>query len=160
MAGIVNPDEDSAKVGFPPPFVYLGFWLLGLLIDRVGGFALPLHLPVRIAGVAVLVTLGLLVIFAAMFRFRQAGTNPEPWKTSSVFVRRGIYAITRNPMYLGMALAYLGLTLGSASLSALVLFPVVIAAIHTQVIAREEKYLTAKFGDEYLGYKASVRRWL
>jgi protein-S-isoprenylcysteine O-methyltransferase Ste14 len=63
-------------------------------------------------------------------------------------------------MYLGMAVAYLGLSLGSASLSALVLFPVTIALIHTQVIAREERYLTAKFGEQYLEYKAHVRRWL
>jgi hypothetical protein len=87
MAGLVTPDEDSPKVGFPPPLVYLGFWLLGLLVDRLGGFGLPLDPPMRIAGVAILVTFGLLIVFAGMFRFRQAGTAPEPWKPSSVFVR-------------------------------------------------------------------------
>jgi protein-S-isoprenylcysteine O-methyltransferase Ste14 len=160
MAGLINPDEDSARVTFPPPLVYLGMWLLGLLADRLGGFALPLHLPVRIAGVAILVTFGLLIIFAGVFRFGQAGTDTKPWKTSSVIVSRGIYRLTRNPMYLGMAIAYLGLALGAASPSALVLFPLTIVLIHTQVIAREERYLEAKFGDKYLEYKAHVRRWL
>lgn len=160
MSGMIDPDADSPRVTFPPPLVFLGFWLLGLLIDRFGGFVLPLNPPVRIAAVALLVTLGLLIVFAAIFRFGQAGTDPKPWKSSSVFVRKGIYGITRNPMYLGMALAYLGLAMGAASPSALVLFPVVVAAIHTQVIAREENYLEAKFGEEYREYKAHVRRWL
>ncbi|HSG34810.1 MAG TPA: isoprenylcysteine carboxylmethyltransferase family protein [Sphingomonadaceae bacterium] len=159
MTGILKADEDSAKVGFPPPFVYLGFLLLGKLADRLAGFSLPLGQPVRIAAVAILVTLGLLVVAAALFRFRQAGTDPEPWKTSSTIVRRGIYRVTRNPMYLGMALAYLGLALGLASPAALALFPVVIWVIRTQVIAREERYLEAKFGGDYLSYKADVRRW-
>ena len=160
MAGLVNPDDDSAKVTFPPPLVYLGTLLLGLLADSLAGLALPLTQPVRIAGVAVLVTLGLLIIFAGLFRFRQAGTDPEPWKTSSAIVRKGIYRSTRNPMYLGMAIAYLGLALGLASLSALVLFPVLIVIIQTQVIAREERYLEAKFGEDYRSYKSDVRRWL
>ena len=160
MAGIVDPDEDSAKVTFPPPLVYLGMWLLGLLADRLGGFALPLHLPVRVAGVAILVTFGLLIVFAGIFRFSQAGTDPKPWKASSVFVNKGIYRFTRNPMYLGMAIAYLGLAIGSASPSALVLFPVLVAVIHTQVIAREERYLETRFGEDYRAYKAQVRRWI
>jgi protein-S-isoprenylcysteine O-methyltransferase Ste14 len=160
MARILNPDDDSAKVGFPPPFVYLGFWLLGLLIDRLGGFALPLQFSSRVAGAALLVPLGLMLILAAQIRFGRAKIDPKPWKTTDAFVRSGIYRFTRNPMYLGMALAYLGLVLGTASLSGLLLFPVTIAAIHTQVIAREERYLTAKFGEQYLEYKAHVRRWL
>lgn len=160
MAGLLKPDDDSAKVTFPPPLVFLGTLLLGLLIDRLCGFALPLHPQVRIAAVAILVTFGLLVIVAGIFRFGQAGTDPKPWKTSTALVVKGIYRYTRNPMYLGMALAYLGLALGLASVAALVLFPLLIAAIQTQVIAREERYLEARFGEAYRAYRKAVRRWL
>lgn len=160
MAGLLKPDLDSAKVTFPPPLVYLGTLLLGLLADRLFGLALPLHLSVRIAAVAILVTIGLLVIIAGIFRFGQAGTDPKPWKTTTALVVRGIYHYTRNPMYLGMAMAYLGLALGLASMGALALFPLLIAVIRTQVIAREEHYLETRFGEEYRAYKASVRRWL
>jgi len=160
MAGIVKPDEDSARVTFPPPLVYTGTLLLGLLIDRLAGFALPLEFPTRIAAVAILVTLGVMIGLGASQRFIRARVNVKPWKTTDALVRTGIYRLTRNPMYLGMALAYLGLALGLASAAALVSFPALIAVIHTQVIAREERYLEAKFGEEYLCYKASVRRWL
>ena len=63
-------------------------------------------------------------------------------------------------MYLGMALIYAGLAVGFDGPLALVLLPVVLIIIRTQVIAREERYLEDKFGDEYRAYKARVRRWL
>ncbi len=67
---------------------------------------------------------------------------------------------TRNPMYLGMALVYAGLAIGFDGPIAFALLPLVLIAIQTQVIAREERYLEAKFGDDYRRYKAEVRRWL
>ena len=63
-------------------------------------------------------------------------------------------------MYLGMALIHAGLAFAFDGPIALLLLPLVLIIIRTQVIAREERYLEAKFGDEYLGYKARVRRWL
>jgi protein-S-isoprenylcysteine O-methyltransferase Ste14 len=160
MARIVKPDDDSASVTFPPPLVYLGFWLLGLLVDRLAGFALPLEISTRIAAVAILVTLGAMIGLAANQRFIRAKVDVRPWKATSGVIRSGIYRFTRNPMYLGMALGYLGLALGTASPSALVFFVPLVAVIQTQVIAREERYLAAKFGGEYLDYKAAVRRWI
>lgn len=160
MAGLINPDEDSAKVTFPPPFIYLGTLLLGLLGDRLLDLSWPLALELRIAALALFVLLGLGLGLAAQNRFSRAGTDVKPWKTSSAVVDSGIYRLTRNPMYLGMALIYAGLALGFASISALVLLPVLLLLIQTQVIAREERYLEAKFDDEYRRYKASVRRWL
>jgi len=160
MAGIVRPDEDSPKVGFPPPFIYVGTLLLGLLGDRLGGFSVPLEQSLRIAATAVLVPLGLMIVLSASNRFSQAKTEVKPWKTTSAIVRKGIYRSTRNPMYLGMALIYLGLALGFASLGALILLPLLLVVIQTQVIAKEERYLEAKFGEEYRDYKASVRRWI
>jgi protein-S-isoprenylcysteine O-methyltransferase Ste14 len=160
MARFVKAEEDSAKVGFPPPFIYLGMLLLGLLADWLLGLSLPLGQPARMIAFVGLFALGGAFGFPAMARFKRAGTNLEPWKASSTIVREGAYRFTRNPMYLGMALLYLALALGLASVGALVLLPVLLAVIQTQVIAREERYLEAKFGQDYLSYKASVRRWL
>ncbi len=63
-------------------------------------------------------------------------------------------------MYLAMALIYAGLAIGFDGPIALTLLPLVLIIIQTQVIAREERYLEAKFGDEYRRYKVEVRRWL
>lgn len=161
MMKIFRPEEDSAQVKFPPPFVYLGFLLTGLLLDRLSG-RIPDFIPVSptiMAAGGIALLSGIFVMFAGTSRFRQLGNNLEPWKHSNQIVSSGIYRYTRNPMYLGMALAYLGLALWLRSSWAIILLPVTILVIRTQVIAREERYLAKKFGDEYLAYKADVRRW-
>lgn len=153
-------DADSAKVGFPPPLIYIGLLLLGLALERVMPIALNLPPMGRYLGGGLLILAGFGLAAAALGLFRQIGTKPEPWKTTSAIVRSGIYARTRNPMYLGMAMAYTGLGLAFSSLSVLLLLPVLIVLVQGQVIAREEAYLEAKFGDEYRQYRSNVRRWL
>jgi len=159
LAKLIDPDDDSPKIGFPPPFIYLGMLLLGLLVDRLARFSPPLDEYLRIAGVAVFVPFGFTILLAASRRFSKAGTDVKPWKSSSIVVHDGIYGVTRNPMYLGMAMIYLGLALGLASITALVLLPILIATIQTQVIAREERYLEGKFGEDYSRYRHEVPRW-
>jgi protein-S-isoprenylcysteine O-methyltransferase Ste14 len=88
------------------------------------------------------------------------GTNVQPSQPSTSLVSTGLYRISRNPMYLGMALLYAGLALLLESIVALILLPVVLVIIQTQVIVREERYLEARFGDDYVAYKGRVRRWL
>jgi protein-S-isoprenylcysteine O-methyltransferase Ste14 len=92
--------------------------------------------------------------------FRRLGTHVPPSQPTTLIATTGPYRWTRNPMYLGMALIYAGLAIGFDGPIALALLPLVLIAIQTQVIAREERYLEAKFGDDYRRYKAEVRRWL
>tara|TARA_B110001454_G_scaffold71502_1_gene69497 strand:- start:3885 stop:4355 length:471 start_codon:yes stop_codon:yes gene_type:complete len=156
----MKADDDSAHVTFPPPFVYLGFLLIGLAADRVIGQ--PLGLPLLTRGVLAiaLIAPGVGLLLAASGLFRRAGTDVKPWKTATALVDSGVYRFTRNPMYLGMALLYAGLAFAFASAGALLLLAVVIGIIQTQVIAREERYLETKFGDVYREYKQRVRRWI
>lgn len=157
---MMNVDADSAKVTFPPPFMYLGILLAGLAADRILPWSLNLGDAARYGGGIIFLIAALVFLLSASGRFRRAGTDVKPWKTTSAVVDEGIYAITRNPMYLGMALFYVGLGLAFSSLGVIVLLPVLLAIIQTQVIAREERYLEGKFGDEYRNYKTCVRRWL
>ena len=130
-------DPDSAQVRFPPPFVYLGFLLLGFGAER--------WIPLRTLGVdpaagwatgAFLAIAGLAVGLPAIGLFKRAGTPPPPWEPTSRIVSHGIYEYTRNPMYIGMALIYAGLAVGLDGPIALLLLPVVMAIIRYGVIAR------------------------
>jgi protein-S-isoprenylcysteine O-methyltransferase Ste14 len=157
----MNIDENSAKVSFPPPLVFVGFVLIGLIVDRtagLSGFGAPSSLRLLLAAAAA--GPGLALILLAIFGFRAAGTPPEPWREVTAFVSTGVYRFTRNPMYLGMAGIYLGLALGMNSVGALLVMPVTIFVIRTQVIAREEAYMTQTFGTPYIDYRRRVRRWL
>lgn len=151
---------DRPAVGFPPPLVYLGFLLLGFVLDRLAGLArFDPGLWDEALGI-VLAVAGLVVVVAALRNFRREGEDPEPWTPSKTMLVAGVYRFSRNPMYLGVTLIYLGIALFFGSLGALLLLPLAIASIRVFVIAREEAYLTRRFGHAYRAYCGRVRRWI
>lgn len=157
-----DPRHDHPGVIAPPPLIYFGFLLLGWVLDRfVLNLAFPwsLDMPVKIAAV-VLIVGGLLIEMWAGGLFKEAGTNVVPWSPSTALVFEGPYRFSRNPMYIGFTLTYLGLALGLQSPAAMILLIPCLAVMTWGVILREERYLTAKFGQPYLDYKDRVRRWL
>ena len=72
----------------------------------------------------------------------------------------GLYSYSRNPLYVSLTFAYLSIALATNSGWSLLLVVPALAVMRYGVIAREERYLTAKFGEPYTQYKASVRRWI
>ena len=88
------------------------------------------------------------------------GTTVRPDRAASTLVIAGPYKISRNPMYLGLALVYLGIAIAGQSVSALILLPVVLAIIQRRAIEPEEAFLEQRFGANYINYAAKVRRWL
>jgi protein-S-isoprenylcysteine O-methyltransferase Ste14 len=96
----------------------------------------------------------------SLWLFLRARTSPLPMRPTTALVGSGPYRWTRNPMYLAMLLVYLGAALLFDVTWALVLSPAVVALVNRLVIAREERYLEAKFGEEYRRYKARVGRWI
>lgn len=154
-------EPDSAGVRFPPPLIYLGALLLGFAAERfvpLSSFGIEPRLLVAMG--ALLFVAGATIMLLAAGLFRRLGTNVRPTQPTSLIATTGPYRWTRNPMYLGMALIYAALAIGLDGPIALALLPLVLIVIQTQVIAREERYLEAKFGDDYRRYKAEVRRWL
>lgn len=151
---------DGANVRFPPPLIYVAGLALGVGASRFLNLpSLGLQLEMRsVAGIA-LDVIGFLVMFAGAGLFLRRRTAIIPFKPASALVTSGILSWTRNPMYLGMAIFYAGLAVLLNSLAALVLLPLVLAIVQTQVIAREEAYLERAFGDEYRAYKTRVGRW-
>lgn len=150
------PDHPDLPV--KPPLVYLAAIAVGYLIDH---FA-PLRVrPDRlvVSGMT-LVGLGILLAAWAMLHFHRERTSVKPWKPTRVILESGPFAFTRNPLYLAFAILQVGLGLWHQRIVvALMALPAVLV-IDRVVIRREEAYLERKFGGDYLGYKARVRRWL
>ena len=151
--------NDNPGVIAPPPFIYAGALAAGLLVNRLLRLRL---LPRRLAR-----TLGPLVIVSGFqvgllgFReVRRAGSNVDPHRPVTAIVTGGPYRFTRNPMYLGLTLMYVGISALANALSPILLLPVVQRLMRRGVIEREERYLERKFGDEYLEYKGRVGRWI
>ncbi|HME80962.1 MAG TPA: isoprenylcysteine carboxylmethyltransferase family protein [Candidatus Eremiobacteraceae bacterium] len=151
--------QDNAGVRFPPPFIYLLGLLLAWPLERF----VPLHLPLGLVRwpLAALLLLGWLALwFMALPMFRKAHTPISPVQPTTALMTTGIYGRTRNPLYLGLALFYLMITVVAQSGWMLVLFVPVMLIIRFAVIAAEERYLDRRFGQEYLDYKKRVPRWL
>jgi protein-S-isoprenylcysteine O-methyltransferase Ste14 len=142
----------------PPPAIYAAALVVGLVLDRVW------HVHVLPPGVArvlgpLLLALSL-VGLPAILAFRRHRTSPNPYRPSTTLVTDGPYRLSRNPMYVGFTLMYLGVALWADALWPLVLLPVVLLVMQRGVIVREERYLETVFGDEYRAYRARVRRWV
>ncbi len=119
--------------------------------------------PVLAHGCAiVLAILAGAVILAAVYEFRRASTtvNPTAPDTSSAIVSSGIFAYSRNPMYLGFALLLAAYIFWLNQLLALLLVPALVLYLNRFQIVPEEKALAAKFGQAYQDYLNKVRRWL
>jgi len=152
-------ERDRPGVIATPPLIYIvglaiGFGLEALLpsASLPGALAWSLGSGLLIAGLA---------LAASFFNaFRGARTPVDVRKPTTAIVTTGPYRLSRNPGYLSLALIYVGVTVLTGALWALVPLVPTLVLVDRGVIAREERYLERKFGDEYLRYKARTRRWL
>ena len=105
---------------------------------------------------------GFLVALLGLWAFSRHHTTVSPTTPSSAtaVVTSGIYRVTRNPMYLGMALLLLAWTLFLREPLALLLVPVFVLYLTRFQIVPEERALLQKFGAPYAAYLRTVRRWL
>lgn len=152
-------NTDQAGVIAFPPLLFGGTLLLGLLMSYV--FPTPLlPRPAALTIGLVLVIIGvstLLLSFRAMIRHN---TTINPSGVTTTIVRNGLYRHTRNPMYLSLTLIYIGVSVATNAWWGLLLLIPLLMVVQKGIIEREEAYLTRKFGDDYLRYKAQVGRWL
>lgn len=145
----------------PPPLVAAAF----AIAMAVSAGLLP-ALSVRFAGqglvAAVPLAAGMVVIVVAIFGFVRARTTVNPLRPedASALVTGGVFRITRNPMYLGMALVLAAWAVWLGNAAAALVVAGFVAFISRFQIAPEERALRAHFGAEFDAYARRVRRWL
>ena len=154
-----NASPDTAHVLILPPLLYGSAFVIGLLLHW--GFPIPV-LPTTLArGVGVVCVLVSLPLALATFRaLSRAHTPVDPMKPTTALVTEGPFRYSRNPIYVALTLLYVGVALLINALWILLLVVPALMALRYGVIAREEAYLTRKFGDAYRQYTTQVRRWL
>ena len=115
----------------------------------------------RVAAIALLLV-GVAVATTGVVQFRHARTTVNPMVPSraSAIVASGVFGLSRNPMYLGMAMTLLGLSAWRSTLPGYALVPLFCFYMTKFQIKPEERALLASFGEEFAAYMAKVRRWL
>jgi protein-S-isoprenylcysteine O-methyltransferase Ste14 len=151
---------DTAQVIIRPPLAWGLAVIAGLALNWLVPLPfLPANLPTGWLGATVFV-LTLALVTWAIVTITRAGSNVPTNQPTTTIVESGPYRFTRNPIYLGMFLGLIGLTIAFDNLWLLMMLVPFALVIRYGVVAREEAYLERKFGDVYRGYRSRVRRWL
>jgi protein-S-isoprenylcysteine O-methyltransferase Ste14 len=120
---------------------------------------LPAELRIPLASLAGIVVAAVLLTALAAFRRHQTTMNPLDPNNTTALVATGIYAYSRNPMYLSMLIALLGWGFFLGQLSVVVGLVLYLGAITRLQIVPEERILECKFGCTYMRYLNSSHRW-
>jgi protein-S-isoprenylcysteine O-methyltransferase Ste14 len=137
-------------------------FLLGIGLNIV--LPQPLYpaafMPAGIAGGAALIVTGMMLISAARRELAKLGQPTDPGQPTTGLVTSGVFGFTRNPLYLAAVLLFAGLGIALNNLWALASLVPAVIGCHYILIAPEERYLEALFGEEYLRYAEQVNRWV
>jgi protein-S-isoprenylcysteine O-methyltransferase Ste14 len=153
-----KPLDNPGVIAFPP-LIWLVNAVLSLLVH------LFIQLPIMKYSISlvcgmVFIILAPTLALSALRTMKAAGTNVHPSEPALTLVRGGPFRFTRNPMYLALCLVQIALGFFLDDWITLLFVVPVALILHYGVILREERYLTAKFGEPYLQYKSEVRRWI
>ena len=151
--------EMRGPLPVPPPVIYLSALLLGWGLDQV--WPLP-RLPAPLAYLLgmLLVIASAAIVLPTFLRFRRANTPFDVRKPATALITDGPLRFSRNPGYVALTLLYLGIGLLLNDVWVLLLAVPALLVMDLWVVRREERHLEEQFGDEYVRYKRSVRRWL
>jgi protein-S-isoprenylcysteine O-methyltransferase Ste14 len=144
------------EVVFGVPF------LVALALQRVVPISLPRGslTPALILGGAILIVVGVSLVVLARREFAQYGQPTDPGLPTSKIISTGVFSISRNPLYLGGAFTLAGISLAFNLPWVFILLLPSLVACHYILIAPEERYLAARFGEQYRMYTAAVHRWI
>ncbi len=156
-----NNSNDTAAIRVPPPlffFLCLGFGLLLEYLFPIRLISLPLILRVIVGGIFILIS-----GYFALSAFVALSKNKTPFDTGKPTVKIAIecpFRFSRNPLYLSLLLLLFGIAALASSLWLFITIPILFVLFLFNAVKPEERYLSQKFGAEYLDYKTKVRRWI
>jgi protein-S-isoprenylcysteine O-methyltransferase Ste14 len=124
------------------------------------GWLMQLPPGLRIAAGVAVALVGIIILVLGARGLQRHATNVNPYQPSLAIVTDGIYARTRNPIYVGGIAAAVGIAVALALDWVLLLHLLGLPTLHYGVVLHEERYLERKFGEAYCAYKAAVRRYI
>jgi protein-S-isoprenylcysteine O-methyltransferase Ste14 len=159
MSANAEAQRGARVIFIPPPLYYVAGLAGGMAIN--GEVGLPLGgRPATVVAGAVIAVLGLALMVAGVAAVIRHRTTIVPHHPVATLLTDGAYRLSRNPMYTGLAIVYIGATLLLGSWWPLALLPLVLVVVRQLVIRPEEQYLAQRFGRTYTDYQSRVRRWL
>jgi protein-S-isoprenylcysteine O-methyltransferase Ste14 len=155
-------EKDVANVIARPPLIVLGTLIAAFALDYFypQGYMAQTATTLRYLASGLALLFGVLVLGAAVNAMRKAETNIPTWEPTLALVTEGVYARSRNPIYLAFIILLTGIgMLFSSDWLMLLLLPFLLV-IHFGVIRREEEYLLARFGAPYADYMKRTPRYI
>ena len=147
------------KTKFPPPLVALTF---GFLINYTKNIFPKIEVKNEFIFGSFMIISGLIIILSAIILFKKYQTTITPLNPSNAtkLITDGIYKFSRNPMYLGLLLVLLGISIILNPTGGFILIPLFILYLNLYQIVPEENAMVDLFKNEFLEYKKNVRRWI
>jgi protein-S-isoprenylcysteine O-methyltransferase Ste14 len=155
-----NTASDNPGVIARPPLLYFGALVALIVLRSVQPMPILASASVALYAGIVLGTAAICLGLWAVMTMRSAGTNVDPHRESTTVVTAGPFRYTRNPIYVGFDLLFVGCMLALNDWWGAVLLVPLAVVMHVGVIRREERYLEQKFGGDYLRYKNDVARYV
>lgn len=132
-----------------------------------GGLALDCVWPIRLLSTWSAYLVGTLLLIASVLiipsvfrRFRRARTSFNVRKPATALITDGPYRFSRNPAYVSLTLLYLGVALLLNNVWVVLLVLPALLVMDLWIVRSEERHLEERFGEQYVCYKNTVRRWV
>jgi protein-S-isoprenylcysteine O-methyltransferase Ste14 len=153
--------NDSAGIRIPPPIYFFAFMGFGLILEYffpTNIIHFPLSTRVIIGGVFISIS-GYFAVSAFVVLIKNK-TTFDTSKSTTMIVSKGSFRYSRNPLYFSLLLLLIGIAFIFFSIWLFLMVPVLFVVLLIKAVRPEERYLSHKFGKEYLDYSAKVRRWV
>lgn len=166
---VIQMSDDSDKsahanqviLPFCPPVLMWALVGVGIVIEQFLPVPIKMELLVRVGVGIIMMFGGGMMMRAAGKAFGGSGEVFSHGAETSSLVTDGVFARSRNPVYVAATMMMCGIGfLANSGWVLMIVIGIGVPLLHFGVIRPEERYLTEIFGDEYLDYCKQVRRWI